>query len=256
MQLCWSLDTVGPICRNADDCGLVFAAIHGADRRDPVSVDRQYVWPSSRDISTTRVGYAPQEGKDEHREELRVLRELGVKLVPIRHTKLLEDYGLTFDLIEATVAMEGAASFDELTRRGEPKGIHGWPRYWAYGHLLSAVDYQKVSRLRAILMERHEKLMRTIDVYAGDELALYSNLAGHPQLTFPKKFEKDRGFLVPRPQFMVGRVYDESTLLALADACQRVLGLKERPPLEKFLADKDRILKDEKLPDEKKLYTD
>jgi hypothetical protein len=55
---------------------------------------------------------------------------------------------------------------------------------------------------------------------------------------------------------MAGRAYDESTLLALADAYQRAIGLNERAPLEKFLADKDKFLKDEKLPDEKKLYTD
>ena len=54
----------------------------------------------------------------------------------------------------------------------------------------------------------------------------------------------------------MGRAYDESTMLAFADAWQRVIGLKERPPLEKFLAEKDQILKDEKFPDESKLYTD
>jgi len=168
----------------------------------------------------------------------------------------LDDYGLTFELIEAVVAMESAATFGELTRRGEPKGVHGWPRYWAYGHLLSAVDYLKFSRLRAILMERLEKLMQTIDIYFGDELGLYTHLAGHPQVVFPKKFEKDDGFLMPRHQLMAGRAYDESTLLALADAYQRAIGLKERPPLEKFLAEKDQFLKDEKLPDENKLYID
>jgi Asp-tRNA(Asn)/Glu-tRNA(Gln) amidotransferase A subunit family amidase len=256
MQLCWSLDTIGPICRSADDAGLVFAAIHGADPRDATSVDRKYVWPSSRDISTIRVGYSPENSKAPYREGLRGLRELGVKLVPIRKTKLLDDYGLTFDLMEATVAMEGAASFDELTRRGEPKGIHGWPQYWTYGHLLSAVDYLKITRLRAILIERYEKLMQAIDIYFGGELASYSNLAGHPIVVFPAKFEKDHGFLMPRPQGMTGRAYDESTLLALADAYQRAIGLKERPPLEKFLAEKDQFLKDEKFPDENKLYTD
>jgi Asp-tRNA(Asn)/Glu-tRNA(Gln) amidotransferase A subunit family amidase len=256
MQLCWSLDTIGPICRSADDCGLVFAAIHGADPRDAGTVDRDYVWPSSRDISTIRVGYSPEIRKDDDREKLRVLRELGVKLVPIRKTKLLDDYGLTFELMEAVVAMESAASFDELTRRGGPKGVHGWPRYWTAGHLWSAVDYLKVNRLRAILMEQLDKLMQTIDIYFGNELAPYTNLAGHPVLAFPRKFEKDHGFLVPRPQMMAGRAYDESTLLALADAYQRAIGLNERPPLEQFLARKDQFLKDEKLPDENKLYTD
>jgi hypothetical protein len=55
---------------------------------------------------------------------------------------------------------------------------------------------------------------------------------------------------------LVGRAYDESTLLALADVCQRAVNLKERPPPEKFLVEKDRFLKDEKFPDESKLYTD
>jgi asparagine synthase (glutamine-hydrolysing) len=47
---------------------------------------------------------------------------------------------------------------------------------------LSAVDYLKFSRLRAIMMEQLEKLMQTIDTYFGDELALCTNLAGHPGL--------------------------------------------------------------------------
>jgi Asp-tRNA(Asn)/Glu-tRNA(Gln) amidotransferase A subunit family amidase len=121
---------------------------------------------------------------------------------------------------------------------------------------LSAVDYLKFSRLRAVLMERLEKLMRTIDVYFGNELGLYTNLAGHPVIAFPKKFEKADGFLVPRPQMMAGRAYDESTLLALADAYQQAIGLNERPPLERFLAEKGQFLKGEKRPDENKLYTD
>ncbi len=113
-----------------------------------------------------------------------------------------------------------------------------------------------MTRLRAILMERLDKLMQTIDIYLGFELALYTNLAGLPLITFPAKLEQDKGYHVPRPEWLVGRAYDESTLLALADACQRKIGLKERPPVEKFLAKKDEFLKDEKLPDESKLYTD
>ena len=105
-------------------------------------------------------------------------------------------------------------------------------------------------------MERFEKVMQTIDICLGNELTLHVNLAGYPEVAFPKKYEKEKGFLVPRPQLMAGRACDESTLLALTDAYQRAIGLKERPPLEKFLAEKDQFLKDEKLPDETKLYTD
>lgn len=256
MQLCWSLDTVGPICRSADDCGLVLDAIHGADPRDAASVDRKYVWPSSREVSTLRVGYAPNKGNDDGHEALSVLRELGVTLVPIRSPALLSDFGLTYQLIEGVVAIESATTFDELTRRGEPKGVQGWPTYWAFGHLMSGVDYLKLNRLRAILMDRLDKLMQTIDVYCGNELVLYTNVAGHPVTVFPNAFEQKGGLQVPRPQMMVGRAYDETTLLALADAYQRAVGLTKRPPLERFLAEKDQILKDEKFPDENKLYTD
>ena len=61
---------------------------------------------------------------------------------------------------------------------------------------------------------------------------------------------------MPKPQTMIGRVYDESTMLALAHACQRAIGLSRRPPLDQFLAQKDAILAGEEFPDEDKFYTD
>jgi Asp-tRNA(Asn)/Glu-tRNA(Gln) amidotransferase A subunit family amidase len=267
MQLCWSLDKIGPICRSADDCGLVLAAIQGADPRDTASVDRKYVWPSSRDLSTIRVGFTAQEGgEDAQREDLRVLRKMGVTLVPIPHGELTvpdkqlpllsEDYGLTDELIEGVVTIESAAAFENLTRRGEPKGVRKWPKWWVHGHFLSAVDYLKINRMRAILMQRFDKLMQTIDVYVGNELSLYDSLTGHPKIVFPNRFEEEGGFSLPRPQKMTGRVYDESTLLMLAQACQQAIGLARRPPLDQFLADKDQILKGEEFPDEKTYYID
>src|SRR5215469_15332458 len=37
MALCWTLDKLGPMCRSAEDCGLVLAAISGHDPLDPTS---------------------------------------------------------------------------------------------------------------------------------------------------------------------------------------------------------------------------
>src|SRR5712692_4914839 len=37
MALCWTLDKLGPMCRTADDCGLVLAAIAGPDPKDPTA---------------------------------------------------------------------------------------------------------------------------------------------------------------------------------------------------------------------------
>ncbi len=267
MQLCWSLDKIGPICRSADDCGLVLAAIHGADPRDAASVDRPYVWPSSRQISTIRVGYVAKSGEDEQRIVFRVLRELGVTLVPVEPPNLKKDYGLPKnELTAGVVASESAAAFEDLTRRGEPRGVKGWPPYFLLGHFLTAVDYLRLNRLRAILLQRFDKMMQAVDVYLCDESSLgddaddrwdwYGNLTGHPMAVLPKTFEAKDGFLMPKPQRMIGRIYDESTLLALAHACQRAMGLTQRPPLDQFLAQKDEILAGEEFPDENKYYTD
>jgi Asp-tRNA(Asn)/Glu-tRNA(Gln) amidotransferase A subunit family amidase len=268
MQLCWSLDKIGPICRSAVDCGLVLAAIHGADPRDAASVDRPYVWPSSREISTIRVGYLAKGGQDEQRDDFRVLRELGVKLVPVEPPNLKKDYGLAKNELQAgVVACESAAAFEGLTRREEPKGVKGWPQWFLSGHFLTAVDYLKLNRIRAIIMQRFDKMMQAVDVYLCDEWIpdgipdddrwdWYCNQTGHPGIVFPKTFEAKDGFLLPKPQMMIGRVYDESTLLTLADACQRAIGLTQRPPLDQFLAQKEEILAGEEFPDENKYYTD
>ncbi|HVX13296.1 MAG TPA: amidase [Pirellulales bacterium] len=267
MQLCWSLDKIGPICRNVDDCGLVLAVIHGADPRDAASVDQTYVWPSSREVSTIRVGYVAKGGEDEQRDDIRFLRELGVTLVPVESPNLKKDYGLPDnELAVGLVASESAAAFEHLTRRGEPKGVKGWPPYFLLGHFLTSADYLKLNRLRGILMQRFDKMMQAVDVYLCDESPLgddpddrwewYSNLTGHPMVALPRKFSEKDGLLLPKPQRMIGRIYDESTLLGLAHACQQANGLTQRPPLDRFLAQKDEILAGEEFPDENKYYTD
>ncbi len=268
MQLCWSLDTIGPLCRNVDDCGFVLAAIHGADERDRASVNRKYVWPSSRDLSTIRVGFDAENEDSEQGEQLRALRELGLKLVPVDPPNLKKDYGLTTELQLGVVASESAAAFDALTRREEPKGVKGWPQFHMLGNFLTAVDYQKLQRMRAIIMQRFDKMMQGVDIYLcneslwvsdkepGDQWPLYGNLTGHPMVAFPRDFEKKDGYVKPKMETMIGRLYDESTLLAVADACQPQAKLSPRPPLDEFLSKKDEVLADEKFPDEAKYYPD
>ena len=205
MQLCWSIDKIGPICRHADDCGLVLAAIHGADPRDAASVDRQFVWPSSRELSTIRVGYVPKGAEDEKRDDLRVLRKLGVKLVPVEPPNLKKDLGLPKNELQAgLVACESAAAFEDLTRRGEPRGVKGWPQYFLLGHFLTAVDYLRLNRLRAIVMQRFDKMMQAVDVSLCDEWVSdadpderwtwYYNMTGHPAIVFPRKFRSKGRF--------------------------------------------------------------
>ncbi|MCA9063653.1 MAG: amidase [Planctomycetaceae bacterium] len=265
MQLCWSLDKIGPLCRTTDDSALVLAALHGVDHRDPTTVDREFVWPSSRDLSTIRVGYIATE-QDDKRDDLRVLSELGVQLVPVDPPHFKRDYGLTTEIQIGLVASESAAAFDALTRHEEPKGVKGWPQFHMLGNFLTAVDYLKLNRLRAIMMQRFDQLMQRIDVYLcsdrpeadepGDGWDLYDNMTGHPKVVIPWSFRETDEGPMPGSKILIGRVYDESTLLTVAQACHHAAGLTDRPPLDQFLARKDDILAGEEFPDETRYYSD
>jgi Asp-tRNA(Asn)/Glu-tRNA(Gln) amidotransferase A subunit family amidase len=105
-------------------------------------------------------------------------------------------------------------------------------------------------------MQRVDVMIQTIDIYAGEELGIYANLTGHPKLDFPNGFMEKDGLKLPTSQTLMGRIYDESTVLALGHAIQNAVNLTQRSPLEKFLAEKDEILKDEKFPDEDRYYTE
>jgi hypothetical protein len=72
------------------------------------------------------VGYVANGDIDEKSAEFRILRELGVELVPVEPPNLKKDYGLAKNELQAgVVACESAAAFEDLSRRGEPKGVKG-----------------------------------------------------------------------------------------------------------------------------------
>ncbi|HET9300521.1 MAG TPA: amidase, partial [Candidatus Polarisedimenticolaceae bacterium] len=59
MALSWSMDKVGALARSVEDCALVFAAIQGADPRDPSSTEAPFAWPAGAHVDRLRVGFVP-----------------------------------------------------------------------------------------------------------------------------------------------------------------------------------------------------
>ncbi|MEO8497599.1 MAG: amidase, partial [Planctomycetota bacterium] len=148
MTLAWSMDKVGPICRSLEDCAIVFGAIHGHDGRDGTAVNQPFSWPMQGELSALRVGYFQESGKPpEDRADLRVLRELGVQLVPIRLPETLPVWAMTIVL-----NTEAATVFDELTRNNITEGLNSWPNSFRQGAFVSAVEYLRANRLRTMLM--------------------------------------------------------------------------------------------------------
>ena len=254
MALSWSMDKLGPIARNVEDCALVFGAIEGRDWLDPTVVDRPFSWPLERDPRSLRVGYVPElferdrtEGltdpdERERAEEwqrydmrtLETLKEIGMKLIPIELPKETPVGPLSFIL-----TAEAATAFDALTRSGRDDLLvrqiaNAWPNVFRQGQFIPAVEYLRANRLRWQLMQEMEQVLGRIDLYVcpsfgGDNLLL-TNLTGHPCVVLPNGFREADG--TPTSITFNGRLYGESELLAAAWAYQNATDYHlQRPPL-------------------------
>jgi Asp-tRNA(Asn)/Glu-tRNA(Gln) amidotransferase A subunit family amidase len=232
MSLAWSMDKIGPITRSVEDCALILGAIHGADGLDPAAVDRPFSWPLGRDLRSLRVGYVEGDKSTKQRDELAILRDLGLKLIPI---KLPDRQPLS--ALRLILTVEAAASFDELTRQGITEGLNDWPRTFRRGQFISAVDYLRANRIRTLAMQEMEEVMSRVDAYVGGNDLLLANLTGHPTLVLPNGWQKRGDAETPLALTFTGRLYGETELLALGHAYQQATGFHLRhPAMEKLLA--------------------
>ncbi len=252
MTLSWSMDKLGPICRSVDDCALVFAQLHGTnvDDGDPMVVDRPFDWPPPRPLEQLRVGYLPALFEREPGEEddavwmrhdletLEVLRGLGVELQPLE----LPDE-LPLDALGIILSAEAAAAFDAFTREGLDDQLvrqeeFAWPNFFRQARTIPAVEYLNANRVRTLVMREWERRLSDLDAYivpsfGGDHL-LMTNLTGHPAVVVPNGFRDDG---TPTSITFMGRLFDETSVLALAQAYQKVTDFhRRRPPLTPPLA--------------------
>ncbi len=238
MALSWSMDKIGPICRSAGDCALVFTAIHGADGLDPTARTVPFAWDARRPLKELRVAYLesafqrePRGRDDEARKRdaaqielekkaLEVVRSLGVDPVPIE----MPDH-LPVNALRIILDAEAAAAFDELTRSGRDdllvaQEANSWPNSFRESRLIPAVEYIQANRVRTMLMGEMEKRMEGIDAFitpsfAGNVL-LITNLTGHPTAVVPAGFVDGH----PMSISFIGGLWKESAALRLAAAYQ------------------------------------
>jgi Asp-tRNA(Asn)/Glu-tRNA(Gln) amidotransferase A subunit family amidase len=238
MTLAWSMDKLGPIARSIEDCALVLDAIHGADGLDQAAVDQPFNWPPRVDFERVKIGFIddPRRPADD-REELRALRKLGFELTPIT----LPDE-IPVEAVTLMLGTEAATVFDEFTRKHISEGLNTWPDTFRNGQFVPAVEYLRAARVRTKLMRAMAERMKAVDLYvgSGQDLAI-TNLTGHPCVVFPLGFRDRNGRAVPGSVTLTGRLFDETTLLAVARALQQAGGIHlKHPPIEDYLAEEER----------------
>lgn len=243
MVLGWSLDKAGPICRSAEDCAIVFAAMKGTDGEDPSAVNYAFNYKPAGDVKKLRIAYAenyfrrlPKDGADW--KALETFKTLGASITPV----IFPDSAVyPFDIMGIVIGAESAAAFDELTRTDrddlierQDKGF--WPNTFRTARYVPAVEYINANRHRSELNRQVQAFMKDYDVvivptFAGNQLAI-TNLTGNPALCFPIGFNSRTG--TPLSITLVGQLYGEAPLLQLARAFQDKTDFNKKHP-EKFL---------------------
>ncbi|MBA3944471.1 MAG: amidase [Herpetosiphonaceae bacterium] len=236
MALSWSMDKIGPMARTVEDLGLIFQALHGSDSRDLTTVDRPFPWPPALDMSALCIGYLEEDFVSEDAKDLayddilKVLRGFGATLVPLK----LPDYPL--DALQTILYAEGAAAFDELTRSNQDDLLvrqteDAWPTSFRKARLIPAVEYIQANRVRTLLMQSMAELMTNVDLYVGPSLVgpslVITNFTGQPAVVIPHGVDSEGS---SASITFTGRLYDEATILQVAQAYQEATDFHRQHP--------------------------
>lgn len=245
MALSWTMDKIGPMCRSAEDCALVFDAIRGADGLDRAVNDPPFAWDAGADPTRLRVGYDRAAVEDEVEDDpenpeqtalrratqantraaLEALRGIGVEIAPFD----LPDFGS--EDLGFVLTTESAAAHDALARSGadlamkEPPEESRWPDSFRLHRFVPAVEYIQAMRVRTRIMQEFDEALGDLDLFVGSHLGL-TNLTGNPEVSVPSGFHEGS----PTSLRFTGRLYGDAEVLTLAHAFQGVTDYHRRMP--------------------------
>ena len=262
MPLSQSLDTVGPLARTAEDCALLTGLMAGADPQDPTAVTLpvpDYMAATKGSLKGLRIGVPTAFYVDDLDAEVgRILEDTvatlkreGAEIVKVE----LPDQRQLSSASQLVLAVEAAAFHKRwMIERLEDYGAQVRMRL-ENGLAVPAVTYLEAMRWRGPALSAHIAAVAGIDaviapvspipaptiaesdVGAGpgaeaviQRLTRFTrpvNYLGLPSLAIPSGFT--RGGL-PVAMQLIGRSFDEATLLRIGAAFQRATDFHDRVP--------------------------
>ncbi|HEX3865531.1 MAG TPA: amidase [Gemmatimonadaceae bacterium] len=208
MALSWTTDKLGPICRSAEDCAIVFDAIYGPDGIDYSVKQYPFNWNAGLKLSSLKIAYYKNDferrGTDgtmtpiaDAMNFLHVLEAQGAKLEAIDAPT--PNYGYLDNII---LDSECGAAFQPDTLNGKIKELEPystWPNTFRAAQFVPAVDYVNANRVRIAAMNQTWELFSKYDVIVTPrENTSVTNITGTPSIVVPT------GFAIPQP-FGFGR---------------------------------------------------
>ena len=218
MVLAWSMDRVGPMCRTAEDCAMVFSVLHGVDEKDSSTVTMPFQFDRNLKLASLRIGVDPAAPK----ELVDKLRELGMnpKAIGARPTvaggqgALGVESAAAFDFFVQRKAKEMGLDLNTIfdtPRTGNapygnhvgslPKGVEvgatnpmagaDWNPRFVGARSSRGFDFMQGQRRRMLLVAKWGEFMKELDLFiAGPNADVGANAqTGHPCTVLPYKFD-------------------------------------------------------------------
>jgi Asp-tRNA(Asn)/Glu-tRNA(Gln) amidotransferase A subunit family amidase len=138
--------------------------------------------------------------------------------------------------LKLTLWAEAAAAFDELARSADLDLLKSgdnskWPEIFRAARSIPATDYLRAQRIRSRLVTDFCDLMKDWDAFVapgtGKESLLTTNLTGHPALCLPCGLIDG----MPRGMTLIGRLWEESTILRIGQAYQSATSWQNEHPV-------------------------
>ena len=266
MALAWTVDKLGPMCRTADDCGIVLNAITGADPADESCVDRPYEYPPKEQ---------PDEKKTSKRSKLATLKDAAKHVQPEVRSNYEESLNVLRKFCEITevelpdfpwaavastlINCESAAAFEGLITTGDIWEMTAEEDHWGIhsSMVIPAKDYINAMRIRSKMQKAIDEFLKPFDAVLTPTLATtaYPNdrswnehrrgfhssqitdlggagaATGIPALSIPNG--RGEGGL-PTGLQLAGRAFSENRLIEIADRYQEATDFHKAtpPPVE------------------------
>jgi aspartyl-tRNA(Asn)/glutamyl-tRNA(Gln) amidotransferase subunit A len=253
----FSLDHIGPMAWNAEDCAIMLQVLAGHDPKDPASADRpipDFTGLIGFSLRGTKIGVIRHFHETDHPVQpatqvgidnaLMVLRDLGADIKDVTVSPL-QDWHACGSLISIT---ERAAAYEEWARDRLGEFSERVQRRLMLGALVTGVDYVQAVRRRRELRAELQAAMTGLDVVvtagAPGEAAKMDavsrwDLFDKPNFTMPFNVSGYPAICVcsgfgplglPVSLQIVGKPFQEAKVFQVADAFEKATEFRAKRP--------------------------
>jgi aspartyl-tRNA(Asn)/glutamyl-tRNA(Gln) amidotransferase subunit A len=262
LPLTWSMDHVGPMTRSARDCALMLGAIAGYDPADPttsVLPVPDYGAALTGDVKGLRVGLLRAHVTDVAAPEVRTAVEAAAKQFE-RAGAVVDEVNLTqvahAGTASAAIVASEALAYHAAWMRSRPQDYQPDVRErLRIGAFVSGAHYVRAQQVRALVAREIDEALARRDVLLAPATPLAApvlgerettlgdgpsdvraallrctrpfNFSGHPACAAPGGFTAAG---LPIGLQLIGRPFDEATVLRIVDAYQRITDWHTRRP--------------------------